>query len=261
LVFENLDQSELDAAWRTLRSLRSMLKVLLPLLVAVILSRGPCISHAQERPEPSTKKELGDEGKHHPEGPAEDKNFPEAEFVVSSKFRSVSHVQPLVSGLNFEGHYFGVEDLDVAAINGSWTFRLGKRVKLSPGLGVYFGEHQRTGPAFTFRWDVEKGPVISQGLFIQGFRRTILEPAEGEEGEQKEVYPNIWDGNHVSLRYKRFEIGPSWERIHTREGNEWKGGGRVAIRIFPHVSVVVFVMAPETEVRGGIIVHPSRREE
>jgi len=216
-----------------------------------------CVVLAQERQEPN-RKEPGHEGTHGPEAePAEDKNFPEAEFVGSSKFRSFSYVQPLVSGLNFEGHYFGVEDVDIGTLDASWTFRLGKSVKLSPGFGVYFGEHQRTGPAFTFRWEIEKGPLISQGLFIEGFRKVEV----GEEEEQESVYPNIWDGNHVSLRYKRFEAGPSWERIHSREGNEWKGGARVAIHIFPHVSAVMFVMAPETEVRGGVIIHPSRREE
>jgi len=236
-----------------------MLRVLLLLLATVILSKlaFACPSHPQERPEPTAKKELGQEGAHGPKGESgEDKNFPEAEFVASGKFRSFSYVQPLVSGLNFEGHYFGVEDVDVGTLNGSWTFRLGKTVKLSPGFGVYFGENQRTGPAFTFRWEIEKGSIISQGLFIEGFRRVIV-----GEVEQKSVYPNIWDGNHVSLRYKRFEAGPSWERIHTREGNEWKGGARAAIHIFPNVAAVMFVMAPETEVRGGIIIHPSRHEE
>src|SRR5262245_36957617 len=261
VVFQRLNQTQLDAEWRTLRRLRFMLRVLLLLLATIMLSKlaFTCASRPQERPEPPANKELGHDGTHGPLAEsAEDKNFPEAEFVGSSKFRSFSYVQPLVSGLNFEGHYFGVEDVDVGTLNGSWTFRLGKSVKLSPGFGVYFGENQRTGPAFTFRWEIEKGPLVSQGLFIQGFRK--VEVGEGEE-EQKSVYPNIWDGNHISLRYKRFEVGPAWERIHTREGNEWKGGGRVAVHIFPHMSAVMFVMAPETEVRGGVIIHPTRREE
>src|SRR5262245_53188760 len=232
-----------------------MLRVLFLLLAGVILSAvaSTCVSRAQEQPELPAKKD----GTHGPEAEsATDKNFPEAEFVASSKFRSFNYVQPLVSGLNVEGHYFGVKDVDVGTLNGSWTFRLGKTVKLSAGFGVYFGENQRTGPAFTFRWEIEKGPVISQGLFIEGFRRVTV-----GEVEQKSVYPNIWDGNHVSLRYKRFEAGPSWERIHSREGNEWKGGGRAAIHIFPNVAAVMFVMAPETEVRGGIIIHSNRHEE
>jgi len=226
---------------------------LLALLVSAL------VAFAQERPKAPDNEVTQAEGAGASEAePSENRNFPEAEFVASGKFRSFSYVQPLVRGLNLEGHYFGVEDVDVGIVNGSWTFRLGKSIKLSPGLGVYFGEHQRTGPAFTFRWEVEKGPVVSQGLFIEGFRK--VEVGEEEE-EQKSVYPNIWDGNHVSLRYKRFEVGPSWERIHSREGNEWKGGGRVAVRILPHMSAVMFVMAPEVEVRGGIIIHPSRNEE
>jgi hypothetical protein len=219
------------------------------------------VTSAQEKSETSTAN-----ASHQPKGTdgskaqaeGEEKSFPEVEFVASSEFRSFSYVQPLTRGLNFEGHYFGIEDVDVGAVSGSWTFRLGKSVKLSPGFGVYFGERQRTGPAFTFRWEVEKGPIFSQGLFIQGFRKVKV----GEEAEEeKSVYPSIWDGNHVSLRYKRLEVGPSWERVHTREGNEWKGGGRVAVRIFRNVSAVMFVMAPETEVRGGIIIHPARHEE
>src|SRR5262245_753152 len=177
---------------------------------------------AQEQPDPD-KEGRGHESAHGREVELVEKNFPQAEFVASSKFRSFSYLQPLVSGLNFEGHYFGVDDVDEGTINGSWTFRLGKSVKLSPGFGVFFGERQRTGPAFTFRWEIEKGPVVSEGLFIEGFRKVSVGE---EEEEQRSVYPNIWDGNHISLRYKRFEVGPAWERIHSREGNEWKGGGR-----------------------------------
>jgi hypothetical protein len=69
---------------------------------------------------------------------------------------------------------------------------------------------------------------------------------------------SIWDGNHVSVRLSRFEFGPSWERIHARAENEWKGGGRAAFRILPNMSVVFFVLAPKTEYRGGIIIHPER---
>jgi hypothetical protein len=214
---------------------------------------------AQERPESSDQKGTKHESTQGQQAePAEDKNFPEAEFVGSRKFRSFNYVQSVVSGLNFEGHYFGIEDVDVGIVNGSWTFQLGKSVKLSPGFGVYFGENQRTGPAFTFRWEFEKGHIISEGLFIQGFRKVKVSE---EEEEQKSVYPNIWDGNHISLRYKRFDVGPAWELVNRREGHEWKGGGRVAVSIFPHVSAVMFVMTPDTEVRGGIIIHPSRHEE
>ena len=69
---------------------------------------------------------------------------------------------------------------------------------------------------------------------------------------------SIWDGNHVSLRFWRVEAGPAWERIHTRKENEWKGGGRVAFKILPNLSALLFVMAQKTEFRGGIIIHPEK---
>jgi hypothetical protein len=180
--------------------------------------------------------------------------------VASNKFRSFSYLQPVYRGLNFEGHYLDVEDQDVGVIKGSWTFRLREGIKLSPGFGLSFGQSLTTAPAFTFRWDVEQGPIVSQGLFIQAFRKSPGEPEEGEEEEER-VYPNIWDGNHVSCRYDRLQIGPSWEHIHSREGDEWKFGGRAAYRILRHVTAVLFVMAPDTEVRFGVMIHPPREGE
>jgi len=232
-------------------------------MILLVGLRMILLTQAQEKPEPhSTDKAeqtvLGSESKSEAE---QDKNFPEAEFVASSAFRSFSYLQPLTRGLNFEGHYFDVEKVSVGIVSGSWTFHLGKSVKLSPGLGVYFGEGQSTSPAFSFRWEIERGPIVSQGLFIQALRQSKRNPDRESEQEEHLAYPNIWDGNHVSYRYRRLDIGPSWERIHSREGNEWKGGGRVAFRIFRNVSAVMFVMAPETEVRGGIVIHPARPEE
>jgi hypothetical protein len=219
------------------------------------------LTHAQQKPEPHSTHEPEQTvpGRQSKSEAEEEKNFPEVEFLASSVFRSFSYLQPLTRGLNFEGHYFGVENVGVGIVNGSWTFRLGKSIELSPGLGVYFGEGQSTSPALSFRWGIERGPIVSQGLFFQVLRQSKrnLEP----ESEQEEglAYPRIWDGNHVSYRHRRLEIGPSWERIHGREGDEERG--RVAFRIFRNVSAVIFVMAPETEVRGGIIIHPARQEE
>jgi opacity protein-like surface antigen len=172
---------------------------------------------------------------------------------------------PLFRGLNLEGHYFGVRAepeheengehgaerrsgvVDLGTINGSYSFRLGGHVTLLLGFGVFFGEGQKSSPAFTFRWEIEKGRLFSQGLFIQSLQ-------ESEEFGRV----SVWDGNHVSVRLSRFEFGPSWERIHTRAENEWKGGGRAAFRILPNMSIVFFVLAPKTEYRGGIIIHPER---
>jgi hypothetical protein len=174
-------------------------------------------------------------------------------------------VAPLFRRLNIEGYYFGVRTepgleehlehiaerrsgfLDAGVITGSYSFRLGQYVTLSPGSGVLFGESQKTSPAFTFRWEIKKGRLFSQGLFIQSLQ-------ESEEFGRV----TIWDGNHVSVRLSRFEFGPSWERIHIRAENEWKGAGRVAFRILPHLSVVFLMLAPKREYRAGILIHPKR---
>jgi 8-oxo-dGTP pyrophosphatase MutT (NUDIX family) len=195
----------------------------------------------------------------------EESKFPEIEALISNQFRTVSYVQPLYRGLNFEAHYFAAKReleeehgtpvstaghdayVDVASFGGSWTFRLGEHVKLTPGFGVYLGNLQKTSPAFTFRWDIEKGWLISQGLFVTSLRDT------GEEFGRV----SIWDGNHVSVRWKRIMVGPSWERIHTREENEWKGGVRGAVRIARHVSIAAFFFAPKPEFRAGIVIHPA----
>jgi hypothetical protein len=213
---------------------------------------GPRANHNQQHPGGTPSKD-------------DEEKVPEADFVASSDFRSSSMIVPLFRGLNFEGHYFGVraepedeesgEDgaghisgiINTGVINGSHRFRLGEHTTLSPGFGIYFGDDQKTSPAITFRWEIDTGRIFSQGLFVQ----SLLESEEfGRVG--------IWDGNHVSLRFGRFELGPSWEWVHTRAENEWKGGGRAAFRLFRNVSVAFFVLAPKTEYRGGIIVHPDR---
>jgi hypothetical protein len=214
-------------------------------LLAALLTT-PAI--AQEKPVSPTGAAAPQHTGQHPG--REKEKFPEIEAVFSDDFRSVSYFQPLVRRLNFEGHYFDVDGINVGTAGASWAFRLGEHVTLSPGMAVYFGEQQTTAPAISFRWEIEKGWIVSQGLFIQALR-------ESEEFGR----PNIFDGNHVSVRWRRLEVGPCWERIHTREENEWKGGGRAALRILRHLSAVMFVLGPDTEVRGGIIIHPARHEK
>jgi hypothetical protein len=191
--------------------------------------------------------------------------FPEVEFVASNQFRSFSLITPIYRGLNIEGHYYGIRFEpeheepgesgperqprinNSGVINGSYNLRLGKHIELSPGFEVAFGEGQKTSPAITFRWDIEKGRLVSQGLFILSL-----------QGSEESGRESIWDGNHVSVRVNRFEVGPCWERIHARAENEWKGGGRGAFKIFSNLSLVFFVLAPSTEFRGGFIIHPQR---
>jgi hypothetical protein len=223
------------------------------------------VTNAQEKPETAATGSKASHDQQHSGGTPtnqKEEKIPESDFVASSDFRSASLIVPLFRRLNFEGHYFGVRSepeneengengaghiIDAGVIGGSYGFRLGEHIALFPGIGIYFGEDQKTSPAITLRWEIEKGRIFSQGLFVQSF-------LQSEELRR----PSIWDGNHVSLRLNRFEIGPSWEWIHTRAENEWKGGGRAAFRLLRNVSVVFFVLAPKTEYRGGIIVHPER---
>lgn len=100
-------------------------------------------------------------------------------------------------------------------------------------------------------------------LAVQGFRQTPM--FKSEESEHSEtpsepvsyVRPTISDGNHLSVRWKRLTIGGTWEHIHFREGDEWKGGGRLAVRLLPRLPAVLYVLGPgRAEWRGGVVIHP-----
>jgi hypothetical protein len=210
--------------------------------------------------------------KEEPKQEENEKSF-EAEFVASDIFRSGSLILPLVRRLGFEGHYFGGEETDTGFTGVSWTFAW-KELKLIPGFGVVFGSNEfTTSPAFSFRWEYERKWFITQGLVIQSFRDTPIFEEEGEGAEHNEhedvpsshepvgfVRPTISDGNHVSARWRRLTIGGTWEHIAFREGSEWKGGGRLAIRILPRVSGILYVLAPgRTEWRGGILIHSAEK--
>jgi hypothetical protein len=113
----------------------------------------------------------------------------------------------------------------------------------------------------------ERGWFVTQGLILQGFRYTPVfreEEAGGEHGSPAPVSyvrPTISDGDHVSVRWKRLTIGGAFEHIHFREGDEWKGGGRLAVRMFSRLSAIVYVLGPgRTEWRGGILIHPPPRD-
>lgn len=199
-----------------------------------------------------------------PEEAEEEKESVEAEFVASDIFRAGSLIVPVVRKLAFEGHYFGGTQTDVGHVGMSWTFAW-KELKLSPGFGVTFGSNQfTTTPSFTLRVAYEKKWFVAEGLMLQGFRKTPIfaEEEEGEEGSDGEkepvgfVRPTIADGNHVSVRWRRMTIGGTWEHIEFREGTEWKGGGRLAIRILPRISGILYVYGPgRAEWRGGILIH------
>lgn len=225
------------------------------------LAVGVCAAAtAQQHPAPPKRGAAAAHGQHDQQGPS----AWEAEFAASSIFRSGTYIQPLWRGLGFEGHYFGAGQTDVGHTGVSWTFKLGE-LKLVPGFGVTFGSNQfATTPAVTFRWDYARRWFVTQGMAIQGIRKTpVFEEHEDEPHGQASqepagyVRPTISDGSHVSVRWKRVTIGGTWEHIQFREGNEWKGGGRLAVRIFPRISALLYVLGPgKAEWRGGILIHP-----
>jgi len=187
--------------------------------------------------------------------------FLEAEFVASDVFRSGSLIVPFARKFAFEGHYFGgtPTETETGFTGVSWVFSL-KEFKLIPGFGAIFGNNQFTASrAVSFRWEYEKKWFITQGLVIQGFRDTPIfaEKATGQV-QVSTVRPTISDGSHISARWNRVTVGGTWERIAFREGIEWKGGGRIAIRLLPRISGVLYVLTPgRTEWRAGILIHPK----
>jgi hypothetical protein len=190
--------------------------------------------------------------------------LPEAEFVGSPSFRSASLVQPLWRDLNAEGHYFGGNGNNIGFGGGSWTFH-GESWKLAPGIGVLFGNDTfRTMPGLTLRWEYEHKWFITEGLLVQGLLHTTFasEETELEEGNSadKSVVPFIGDGNHVSARWKGLTAGGVWEHMQFREGNEWKGGVRVAYKVFPALSFTFFAMGPGGEIRGGVLFQPEEKK-
>jgi hypothetical protein len=187
----------------------------------------------------------------------------EIDFAASDIFRTGSYIQPVWRRWGFEGHYFSEEGTHVGFTGASYLLRIGE-LKVLPGFGVVFGSGGfATAPAGTLRWDFERSWFVTQGLFLQGLRETKPPVEEAEHGhgehagEVDAFHVSISDGSHISARWGRITVGGTWEHIHFREGNEWKGGGRVAFRILPRVSGVLFVFGPgRAELRGGIMIHP-----
>jgi hypothetical protein len=189
--------------------------------------------------------------------------FPEGEFVASDRFRSGSYIQRVWSNLSLEAHSFGDANTNVAHAGASWLFRW-RGLRLAPGVGVAFGtNHFATTPAVTLRWDLEKQWFVTQGLVIQALRESafLIEEEREATEQRRSLRPNISDANHVSARWTRVTIGGTWEHIHFREGDEWKGGGRLTFRVARHASAILYVLGPgRTEFRAGLMIHPAKKE-
>ena len=174
---------------------------------------------------------------------------PSVELMASSVFRTVSAVVPIKHRLAAEVHYFGLPEVhpsvNVVQTALSYQVPLGRFGFIAPGAGYYWGKDSNA-PSASVRWMVEAGPIVSEGLLVQG----LTTPEDAERAQ-------IWDGNHVSLAMlnRKLEVGPTWEHIHIREEDEWKWGARVAARVHERVMVQAYVMTPgKTEWRGGFVI-------
>src|SRR5277367_3486270 len=230
-------------------------------VLLVMLATATLVSCATAQDTAGTgKATLSTTGEPGSEGPG----LPEAEFVGGTSFRSASLVQGLWSDLAVEGHYFGGDENNVGYTAGSWTFH-GEHWKLAPGFGVAFGDNGfQTMPALSIRWSYERRWFVTEGLLVQGLLHTKFFP-EGTEPEAghpptESVVPSIADGNHVSARWKRLTVGGTWEHMQFREGREWKGGVRVAYRVYSPLSLTFFAMGPGSEIRGGILFQPEEKK-
>jgi hypothetical protein len=145
-----------------------------------------------------------------------------------------------------------------------------RELRFTPGFGVAFGSNRfATSPAISFRWDYERRWFVSQGLLLQSLKASPVfhqeEPGDEPSGESADpaffVRPTITDGNHFSGRWNQLTVGATWEHIHFREGDEWKGGGRLAFRLLPRFSALFYVLGPgRAEWRGGFVFHSQRRD-
>ncbi len=171
------------------------------------------------------------------------------EALASPAFHTATGIVPLGSRVAVEAHYFGMPEKEsrnaVIQTGVSWHLGLGSLGFVAPGVGWYSGvDHGAVSGSV--RWQIEHGRIVSEGLMVQAIDRR-----DGTERGQ------FWDGNHVSLSLldRRVEVGPSWEHIHFREEDEWKWGGRVAVRLARSVTAQLFTLTPgRTEWRAGLLV-------
>ncbi len=183
----------------------------------------------------------------------------EAEFAGSVDFRSADLSVQLGSPLRGEFRYFGVEGNEIGMAGLGWEFRWGG-LRFIPGAAWSFGRENKPGPVITARWVFENEHWTSQGAWVQSldeYDPPLSEHQEhdehGGEAETLARHASVLDGIHVSRRIGRFEIGPMIEHIHYREEDEWKAGGRVAVRLGTSFRLIAQVVGPGTEVRGGFI--------
>jgi hypothetical protein len=222
-----------------------MKQSMLAALVAPIIVLAPARTRAQHATPPADHAAPAARERHH------DLSVPRPSFEAMSSrvFRTVSAVTPIGHRIVAEVHYFALPEahprVNVVQSGVSYQLPLGARGFVAPGIGFYSGvDHEAL--SVSARWLLEVGPIVSEGLIVQGI--------DNDDGTERGQF---WDGNHVSLALldRRLEVGPAWEHIYIRREDEWKGGGRVALRVHPRVLVQALALAPaETEWRFGVLV-------
>ena len=222
-------------------------------VILLVIEMCPLALHGQASESHSAKAKEAVEPNEHP------LFYPDAEFVGSTKFRDATLVLPTWRKLNFEAHYFGDDTHDLGLTGGSWTFEFLNKIMLAPGMAVGFGSSIETSPVATLRWGAEHSWVVAEGFSAFSLRQSFVSEDEPNENTfLKRAY--ISDGNHLSARWKRMEGGFSWEHIATREENEWKTGGRFDLALNRRLNFVAYILAPDTEFRGGLRFRPPEKE-
>lgn len=231
-------------------------------LVAPALLAGWSPAAAQEAPTHPASVGAPAEHAAHDGHEAHHSPLVEAEFAGSTAFRTGSMSLRLASPLRAELRYFGVAGNDIGMAGLGWEFRWGG-LRFIPGAAWSFGRENRPAPVITARWVFENERWISQGAWVQSlveYKPTLSAHQEhdggdehGSEAETLARHASVLDGIHVSRRIGRFEVGPLFEHIHYREEDEWKAGGRVAVRLGTSFRLIAQVVGPGTEVRGGFV--------
>jgi hypothetical protein len=236
--------------------------VLALVIVAPTLLAGSWPAAAQDAP-PSHPAGLGVQAEHaaHDGHEAHHSPLVEAEFAGSVDFRSGDLSVKLGSPVRADLRYFGVEGNEIGMVGLGWEFRW-RGLRFIPGAAWSFGRENKPAPVITARWVFENEHWTSQGAWVQSLgeyspssshQEHAADHEHGGEAETIARHASVLDGIHVSRRIGRFDVGPMIEHIDYREEDEWKAGGRVAVRLGTSFRLIAQVVGPGTEVRGGFV--------
>lgn len=160
---------------------------------------------------------------------------------------------PIYGKWDLEGNMYRAEGNHIGFIGSSYSFHVGKHLRIHPGAGILFGIEEPSGPALKLRTFWESKYVASEGSLIQGMRPSI------------EHHRDLFAEGHISLKIKAWqerhiEIGPTAEDIAYKEGKEKLFGGRLMIPAGKHFGFTFKTMTHNT-VRVGVVWFPFHHEK